>query len=121
MHELSVAISLLDVITETLIQGAGPDARATRVRVEIGELSGVVPAALRTAFASAIAGTDLAGCALELIPVAVRLRCERCDADVAARSPSDLRCVRCQTPSNAILRGRELDVIAIEVDDSSIK
>jgi hydrogenase nickel incorporation protein HypA/HybF len=114
MHERSVAISLLDVITESLIRDADEAARATSVTVEVGALSGVVPEALRTAFASAIRGTDLADCAITLVSVPVVLHCERCDADVPAIATDDLRCERCRTPSISVVRGRELDVVSIE-------
>lgn len=65
MHELSIAMSLIDVITEILIR---EDATvATRVTVEVGRLSGVVPEALRTAFSTAIRGTELEACVLDII------------------------------------------------------
>jgi hydrogenase nickel incorporation protein HypA/HybF len=119
MHELSVALSLLDVISETLIRDADVHARATKVTVEVGALSGVVPDALRTAFTSAVAGGDLDGCAIELVPVAVALSCEPCGAEMPARAANDLRCAGCGTPSELIVRGRELDVTAITWEPGS--
>jgi hydrogenase nickel incorporation protein HypA/HybF len=65
MHELSIAMSLIDVITETLIRENATG--ASRVSVEVGALSGVVPAALQTAFSTAIRGTELAACVLDII------------------------------------------------------
>lgn len=65
MHELSIAMSLLDVITETLIRENATG--ASRVTVEVGALSGVAPEALRTAFAAAVRGTELDGCRLDII------------------------------------------------------
>lgn len=107
-------MSLLDVIDETLIrESPNVSARAKRVTVEVGELSGVVPAALMTAFATAVRSTDHAGCELAIVPVAVVLRCDRC-GETSAVATDDLRCARCGMPSNAVVRGRELDIVSIE-------
>lgn len=118
MHELSIATSLIDVVMAQLIEsGAG---RVVRVIVEVGELSGVVPEALRTAFCMAArqepAMTDAV---LELRVVPVSLYCPSCDAEQPAVSVQALRCRVCDTPSARVVRGWELDVVSIEVDDAA--
>ena len=80
MHELSIALSLIDAVCDELTRlGDGVSVRTVRVRV--GPLSGVVPDALSFAFdvaaaESAIAGArldieDAAGSALELVALEV--------------------------------------------------
>jgi hydrogenase nickel incorporation protein HypA/HybF len=114
MHELSVALSLIDVINETLIREQG--VRATRVTVELGQLSGVVPEALRTAFHSATRNTDLAPCELVLVDVPVSGWCNQCKSERPAASPSDHACAACGTAMPTLLRGKEMDVVELEMD-----
>ena len=111
MHELSIAMSLIDVITETLIREDATG--ASRVTVEVGALSGVVPEALRTAFAGAVRNTDLAGCELAIIPVGVTIWCDPCATERPATAVNDLRCGVCSWPATRLMRGRELDVVEI--------
>ena len=117
MHELSVATSLVDVVMAHLIESGGE--RVTRVVVDIGDLSGVVPAALRSAFVVA-RGTEPAmrAAKLELRAVAVTIACDAC-GERPASGPNDLRCSECGTPSMRVIRGRELDVVGIEVSDAA--
>jgi hydrogenase nickel incorporation protein HypA/HybF len=117
MHELSIANSLLDVITETLIRQDA--ARAQRVVVEVGALSGVVPAALRSAFTTAVRGTELAGVELELREVPVELWCDVCNAQRLAMSVQRMHCAACGTPSSRVVRGKELELVSIEVLDAA--
>ncbi|HEX8341406.1 MAG TPA: hydrogenase maturation nickel metallochaperone HypA [Tepidisphaeraceae bacterium] len=116
MHELSIANSLLDVVTAQLIEsGAG---RVRRVIIEVGDLSGVVPAALRTAFrAAATHDVSFAGAVLDIRPVAVTLYCDPCGAERPAVSAAAMRCAVCGRASARVVRGRELDVVGIEVTD----
>lgn len=116
MHELSIAMSLLDVITEKLIQENASSARS--ITIEVGELSGVVPQALQTAFKTASRGTELADCQLTVIPVRAEIWCRSCNAACPAHAANDLRCARCNTPADRLIRGRELDVVSIAIVDA---
>jgi len=62
MHELSIAMSILDSVQEELEQRqcGGIDA----VHIRIGEQSGVVPDALRFAYEVAVQETPFASCRL---------------------------------------------------------
>jgi len=64
MHELSIAMSLLDVITEELIRHRAVRPRA--VTIEVGDRCGVVPEALATAFAAAVRQTEFADTVLNI-------------------------------------------------------
>jgi Zn finger protein HypA/HybF involved in hydrogenase expression len=65
MHELSIAMSLVDAICEELPK-LGDGARVGRVRVRVGSRSGVVDHALAFAFAIAIEESAIAGASLEI-------------------------------------------------------
>ena len=76
MHELSVALSLVEAA-----ERAAARARAERVnyvRVEIGALSGVVPEALRFGYDVAIRGTLLEGSELRIEETPIVVYCDAC-------------------------------------------
>jgi len=64
MHELSIAMSLVDTICEELPKLGAVVVRAVHVR--IGALSGVVPDALTFAFDVAADGSRIAGARLDV-------------------------------------------------------
>jgi hydrogenase nickel incorporation protein HypA/HybF len=114
MHELSIAMSLIDIAEAELErQGGG---QVLTVHVKIGPLCGVVGDALHSAFEMARAESALANATLEIEETAVTLYCPQCDGEQPARSLQDLRCLRCDTYSGEILGGRELELVAMEVE-----
>ena len=64
MHELSIAVSLVETVCEQLPQLGCVRVRAVRIRV--GSLSGVAPDALEFAFEVASQDSAIAGAALEI-------------------------------------------------------
>jgi hydrogenase nickel incorporation protein HypA/HybF len=65
VHELSIAVSLVDAVCEELPR-LGDRVSVRRVLVRIGPLSGVVPDALRFAFDVAVEGSPIAGAYLDI-------------------------------------------------------
>ncbi|BDE06521.1 putative hydrogenase nickel incorporation protein HypA [Vulcanimicrobium alpinum] len=115
MHELSVALTLLDGLTEIAIpQGI---ARVSAVHVRVGALTGIAPDALSFSWELAADGTLAAGSTLhvELMPLVVA--CERCQADVRPAPGHGLVCPRCGSVSPTIRSGRELELVAMEVPE----
>jgi len=115
MHELSIAQSLIDTLTEMIVRQ-----NLTRIEtatIEVGELSGVVPSALRSAFMIARQGTELSATTLEIVPVTVEIDCAVCGKIRFASAASDVRCTICGTPSMSVIRGRELDIVRLKVCD----
>jgi hydrogenase nickel incorporation protein HypA/HybF len=64
MHELSIALSLVDAICEELPRLGAVSVRSVRIRV--GACAGVVPDALAFAFDVAAAESPIAGARLEI-------------------------------------------------------
>lgn len=119
MHELSVAHAVVSTVIEAL--PADPDApRVLEVHVRIGMLSGVVPDALSYAYDVAAEGTPLADAALHIERTPVVIHCPGCDADVTLPGTTDFRCPSCGTPSGDVRGGRELEVVRVVLDDSSV-
>jgi len=112
---MSIALSLIDVANQQAIE-AGAET-VTLVEVEVGDLSGVVPEALRSAFTVARANEPLLlSATLEITSIPVTLQCDACGGEQLAVAANDLRCRHCGRPSNAVVRGKELDVVAIEIE-----
>ena len=114
MHELSIAMSIVEMAAEESAQRGGT--RVHAVHLKLGQLSGVVGAALRSAFElareseSALAAAELR---IEEIPVTVH--CPGCDGERTACFP-ELRCRECGEVAAEVLRGRELEVAALEIE-----
>ncbi|MER6915290.1 hydrogenase maturation nickel metallochaperone HypA [Streptomyces sp. NPDC000594] len=108
MHEMSIASAVVEqVAREAERRGA---TAATAVRVEIGELAGVVPDALAFCFGLACAGTVLEGAELETVAIPARARCDPCGVTWAPGLPPDLLCPRCAGATAELLSGRELRI-----------
>ena len=108
MHELAIAESVVDTVTQRL-----PGAKVTCVRLEIGALSGVVPDSIRFCFDLATEGTGLAGARLEISEPPARCRCRACGAEFQPDSPIVL--CPCGSPDVAVLAGEELKIVSVEV------
>lgn len=112
MHELSIALSMIEEIEEQTEKHGGGVVEAVYVR--IGVLSGVDPQALRFAYELACEGTALTSSRLEIESVELRVFCPQC-ATTHTPDPQHILCPRCLTPEQEILDGRELEVRALEL------
>ncbi len=108
MHELAIAESVVDTVTERL---AG--AKVTCVHLEIGALSGVVADSIRFCFDLATEGTGLAGARLEITEPPAQCRCRACGADFQPDSPIVL--CPCGSPDVAVLNGEQLKIVSVQV------
>lgn len=113
MHELSLALQLVQTAEDAA--RAADARRVTAVVVKVGALAGVAEDALRFAFDVATADTLLAGARLDVRPVPVTVRCQRC-GDVELPGVQLFRCPRCDTPTADVRAGRELELESIEVE-----
>ena len=86
------------------------------VTLRVGALSGVEVPALRFAFPEAAAGTLLEGAALLVEAVPAVAWCPSCCAERLLPSIQRIRCPVCRTPTPRIVRGRELEILAVEVE-----
>jgi hydrogenase nickel incorporation protein HypA/HybF len=113
MHELSIALSLLDLAAEEAErQGGG---RVVAIHLRVGALSGVVPEALRSAYDLARESTPLAGAELRVEEVPLVAYCPNCAAERTPASAA-LCCPVCETLMPQVIRGRELELFALEIE-----
>ncbi|HEY7426931.1 MAG TPA: hydrogenase maturation nickel metallochaperone HypA [Gemmataceae bacterium] len=113
MHELSIALSILDVAEE---EGERQGGRIAAIHLKLGPLSGVVREALESAYELAREGTPLAQAELIVEEVPLVVHCAACATDRAPPSVRELRCPTCGAPTAEIISGRELEVCALEIE-----
>lgn len=118
MHEMSLTVSLLNIVREEMQKHGATS--LILVRVRYGALANVVPEALSMAFEVLTADTDVDGARLEMIEEPVRLACGGCrkkfepvTAAAAVFSP----CPLCgEEIGHTVLSGKELYIDHIEVE-----
>ena len=114
MHELSIALGILDAAGAEMAKRDGASLRAIHVR--LGPLSGVVGTALQSAYTLAREGSgfDHADLIVEEVPLIAY--CDTCAAERALASPALLCCPVCGNATPAIVKGRELELVALEIE-----
>ncbi|MDQ0957078.1 hydrogenase nickel incorporation protein HypA/HybF [Streptomyces sp. B4I13] len=118
MHEMSVALAVVDQVAEAAGRSAGVTA-VRSVRLQVGELAGVVPDALAFSFELACAGTLLEGAELITEAVPGRARCTPCAHEWAVGMPPRLTCPACGATHTELLAGRELRIVDVHWEDGS--
>jgi hydrogenase nickel incorporation protein HypA/HybF len=114
MHELSIAMKVIDEVAKHVAAAGG--GRVLAITLRIGRLSCVQEGALRLSFELASAGTELSGARLEIIDVPVRIWCPACGAEQELPGVQSLACPECGRLSGDIRAGRELDLESIELE-----
>ncbi|GLF95412.1 hydrogenase maturation nickel metallochaperone HypA/HybF [Streptomyces yaizuensis] len=109
---MSIATAVVEQVEQAAARRGATAVAA--VRLEIGELAGVVPEALEFCFALACEGTALAGSVLETRSVPGRARCGPCGVEWRPGLPPDLLCPRCAGARAELLAGRELRIREVE-------
>src|SRR5580704_17892929 len=114
MHELSIAMSVVEVAEEEArSRGA---LRVTAVHVRLGLLAGVVKDALLSSYEMACEDTPLAGSELIVQEVPGVVFCPACNAQRLVRLPEWFCCSECGAPASEIVQGKELEVVSLEVE-----
>src|ERR1700689_3560075 len=108
MHELSIAISMIDQIIEESENRGGLDVEA--VHLKLGAFSGVDKEALLFAYELACEGTLLEGSRLVIETVPLVVFCPVCDQERTPPSLYEICCPECLTPTSQIVSGREMEV-----------
>lgn len=114
VHELSIAQAIVDGVQETVDREKAT--RVLRVRLRIGQLSGVVPDSLRFCYDLVVAGTCMEASLLEIVELPLVIHCTSCRADRVLNCIQLFACPVCGTPSGDIRQGRELEIESIEID-----
>lgn len=113
MHELSIAMSMIEMATEESVRRGGVKINA--LYLKLGGLSGVVKDALLFSWEIACMDTPLQDSRLVIEEIPVIVHCENCQADRTLASINRFYCPVCENSVSEIVQGRELEVTALEI------
>ena len=115
VHELSIASSIVESVTESA--AAYPGARVKEVRLRVGALASVVEDSLQFCWELATEDTPLAGSVLVIHLLPVIVHCAACNRDSQLDGVQSFRCLHCGEIAADFRQGRELEIESIEVED----
>jgi hydrogenase nickel incorporation protein HypA/HybF len=115
MHELSIAMSMVELAEEESAKRGG--AHVNAVHLKLGKLSGVVGKALLSSWELACEGTELAGSRLIIEDIPILGYCSVCQTQRELDSIQWFVCPECNSPVPDIIQGRELQVFALEMQE----
>jgi hydrogenase nickel incorporation protein HypA/HybF len=115
MHELSIATSIVEAVTESA--AAYPGARVKKVRLRVGALSSVVEDSLQFCWELATQDTPLAGSVLVIHLLPVIVHCDGCSLDSKLDGVQSFRCPHCGEIAADLRQGRELEIESIELEE----
>jgi hydrogenase nickel incorporation protein HypA/HybF len=115
MHELSIAMSIIEGASHEALNRGGAQVHAVHLR--LGALSGVVKEALLFSYEVASNGTMLEGSRLVIEEVPVVIYCSDCQAEQIVESIQRFCCPKCGALSSDVVRGRELEFVAMEIEE----
>lgn len=113
MHEASIAQAIVRSVSDVVIQNGR--SHATRIHLQIGEFTAVVPQALLSSFRWVAQGTPCEDAALEIEDIPIRFRCEECQSEVTM-GEVNLVCPNCHSHRLRLLSGRELLIKSVEAE-----
>jgi hydrogenase nickel incorporation protein HypA/HybF len=113
MHELSIAVSLVEAAEEEAAKYGAAGVSAVHLR--LGVLAGVAKDALLFSYQLATDGTGLEGSQLVIEDMPALVFCATCGDRRAVRSLQSFCCDVCGTPATDVVQGRELEVFALEI------
>lgn len=114
MHELSIAMSIIDLAEE---ESTRRGVQVSAVHLKLGTLSGVVKEALWSSYEMACGDGPLKGSRLVIEEVPVVVFCSSCKAQRPVSSVQLFCCAECGTATSEIVQGKELEVVALEIQE----
>lgn len=113
MHELSIALSIVDGALDELKRHG--TAKATALHLRLGRLAGVDKDALLFSYGLASEETALAASQLIIEDIDVRIFCPVCDKEQPVLSFPVLQCAACGAIASRIVQGQEMEIVGMEV------
>lgn len=118
MHELTLARNLIELACEhARAQGAD---RVKRIQVRLGVLSGMLKP-LYFCFGPAARGTACEDARLEIEEVPLTVECPNCRAIKVPHTRYSFRCPTCGSPTPKVVTGREMVLVALELETTERK
>ena len=113
MHEVSIAVSLLEIIEKKCREEGYPSVESLKIRV--GKASGILPEAIQFAFEAAKQDTVARNAKLGIDFIPVRGICKDCAGHFECEPPYILECPFCNSSSFQVISGYEMELVEMEV------
>jgi len=113
MHELSIALALVEQVEEVRLANGG--GKVVSVDIKIGRWQLVVPEILSGYFDQIAEGTPLKGAEIRIDSVEATARCTTCSEEFPVEDRF-LVCPQCGALGCTLLTGDELYLAAVELD-----
>jgi hydrogenase nickel incorporation protein HypA/HybF len=113
MHEMSIAQSLIDVLRDEMLKH---DAKTLRsVRLNLGQMTAIVPDALSFCFQVITDGTEMEGARLIMETIPLMGYCSECEEEFEIKDYAFV-CPSCDSTKINTIGGQDLSIVEIEVD-----
>ena len=113
MHEMSIAMNVVEIATSQALQNEAQ--KINSIALDIGSLAGVMIESLEFCFAAACKGTIAEGAELQINEIAAKGHCLDCTEDFPAETYLTA-CPVCGGFKIDIIQGQELKIKTINVD-----
>ena len=114
MHELSIAESILDIISQNVPKEDLGNVRT--VTMKIGAMAGVVCESLEFSFQALTAGTPLAKASLSIDHIPFQVHCSSCNKTLQSQFGMAV-CPWCSGTETKVVSGTELQVVSIDLHE----
>jgi hydrogenase nickel incorporation protein HypA/HybF len=114
MHERSLVQSVLAQVEQLMAEYSQHS--LIELRLSVGEFSGIDPELFCCAFDEMVRETDLSGTRLHLDCVPLQAACLQCGAEFTV-ADFDFTCPQCGSPQTRILRGEELMLESLVMEE----
>ena len=114
MHEMSLALSIVDLAVETAGKEGGD--RVSEVEIEVGNMAGVMVDALRFCLEAAARTTIVEGAAFNLVESNATGECPSCRKKFTTDSFYAV-CPDCGQGGIAVSGGQDLKIISLTIED----
>ncbi len=111
MHELGITQNIVAIVAEY-----AKNSTVKRLTLEVGQLSAIMPEAIRFCFDICSQGTALEGATLEIIETPGLGKCRQCGAKTSLKEPFGL-CKSCGGTKLDIIQGQELNIKEMEIEE----
>ena len=113
MHEMSIVQSMISIVEEEMNKNNATILKS--VRINVGEMSGIVPEALKTCFEIITAKSNMKGALLKMDITPLIGYCRKCKEEFKIIEYNFL-CPECDSTDIDIVSGRKMNIVEIEVD-----
>jgi hydrogenase nickel incorporation protein HypA/HybF len=114
MHEASIAMSLIETVSELCLKEGYHSIES--VRLKVGKAAGLLPDALVFAFDMAKAGTPASQAELIIEYIPIGGFCRECGTQFESEERYIFSCPECNSGAIKITRGNEMQIIDMEVN-----